>query len=241
MRHFHFARLLIAGVFSYCTGMAQVAAVKFVVTIPEISGQQNKAVHLVGSFNGWKPNDSFYIMTKEKANTYSLVVPLFEGRNYEYKYTLGDWSSVEINKNDSEIINRRVYSRNEILLYDTVVKWKMPSAQLSPSPQMQKLQMMKDSLSRQLQATLSKMLVLLKSYNKAMLAPTPNERQRKKVNKQTIHIISEFYRTIERTVWALGTALSPEQKKKILAAITSPGPSKDFLTTLGSAYGDAFK
>src|SRR5437762_535357 len=129
------------------TTIAQIAAVKFTVTIPEIPAQQNKAVHLAGSFNGWKPNDSFYIMTREKENIYSLVVPLFEGRNYEYKYTLGDWSTVEINKNDSEIRNRTMYSKDERLVYDTVWKWKTSTPTMPPSPQMQKLLRMKDSLA----------------------------------------------------------------------------------------------
>lgn len=242
MRSFYTACYFIkAGVLMSASTAAQVAAVKFIVTVPEFPAEKNKAVHLAGSFNGWKANDSLYLMSREKENTYSLVVPLFEGKKYEYKYTLGDWSTVEINKNDSEITNRKMYSRNETSLFDTVLKWKMPSSSKSPSPQMQKVMAMKDSLKLELQSTLNRLLVVLKQYNATMLSPSPNERQHKKLNKETIGIIAEFYKTIERRVWELGTSLLPEQKKKILAAIKDPGASKGLLTTLGNAYGDAFK
>ena len=61
---------------------AQVSAVKFTVSVPEFSSQMNDRVYLTGSFNGWRPNDSLYIMNRENKTIYSLLVPLFDGKRY---------------------------------------------------------------------------------------------------------------------------------------------------------------
>jgi hypothetical protein len=106
---------------------------------------------------------------------------------------------------------------------------------------MQKLMAMRDSAKIEIQTTLDKFLVTLKQYNEAMLAPTPNERVHKKLNKQAIDQVTKLYKTIESKVWQMGTSLSPEQKQKILAALEKSNGSKDFLGSLGKAYGEALK
>jgi hypothetical protein len=222
-------------------GYSQVAAVKFIVKVPEPDTSKNRNVFLAGSFNGWSSHDSLYIMNRDDETTYSLLVPLFEGKTYTYKYTRGNWNTVEIRTDDSDITNRRLYSRNGIVLYDTVSRWKSPVQPKSPSFQMQKLMAMRDSAKLELQSTLNKLLVILKHYNEAMLAPQPNERLRKKLNKQTMEQVTKLYRTIESKVWEMGTSLSPEQKQKILTAMKNSNGSKDFLGSLGKAYGEALK
>jgi len=220
---------------------AQVAAVKFIVQLAEPDTFKNRSVFLAGSFNGWSPHDSLYIMKQETETTYSLLVPLFEGKLYSYKYTRGNWNTVETKTNDSDISNRRMYSTNGAVIYDTVLKWKAPPVPKTLSPQMQRLVAMRDSARLELQLTLNKLLVVLRQYNENMLAPQPDERRHKKLNKETMNIIGQLYETIESKVWAMGKSLSPEQKEKILAAIKTPNGSKDLLTTLGNAYGEALK
>jgi hypothetical protein len=53
--------------------------------------------------------------------------------------------------------------------------------------------------------------------------------------------VTKLYRTIESKVWEMGTSLSPEQKQKILTAMKNSNGSKDFLGSLGKAYGEALK
>jgi hypothetical protein len=244
MRSFFIALcFIIMGIFTINSTNAQVAAVKFTVIVPPFDSQNNLKVHLAGSFNGWNSHDSLYIMKPEGGNTYSLIVPLFEGESYNYKYTLGNWNTVETKMNDSDITNRQLYSKNGMVIYDTVLKWKTPPALQSKtlSPQMQKIMAVRDSAKAQLQVTLSKLLVVLKEYNENMLSPKPNKRLHKKQKKQTIEMLARLYNTVESKIWEIGTSLSPEQKQKILAAIKNPNNPKDVLTTLGNAYGDALK
>jgi hypothetical protein len=70
---------------------SQVAAVKFIVKVPAPDTSKNRNVFLAGSFNGWSSHDSLYIMNRDDETTYSLLVPLFEGKAYSYKYTRGNW------------------------------------------------------------------------------------------------------------------------------------------------------
>jgi len=221
--------------FSY----SQVAAVKFIVQVPK-PDTDSHGVYLAGSFNGWSAHDSMYLMNKESETTYSLLVPLFEGKTYGYKYTRGNWNAVETKLNDSNTVNRLLYSQNGQTVRDTVLKWKMQGTQ-TPSPQMQAITAKGDSLKRQLQSTLNDLLVVLKNYNENMLSPHPSNRLHQQLNKQAIGIMAKLYRTIDSTVWDIGNSLSPEQKQKILDVIKNSGDSKDVLTTLGNAYGQVLK
>ena len=219
---------------------AQTAAIKFIVKVPE-SNEEDRTVYLAGSFNGWNAKDSFYIMTKDSENLYSLVVPLFDGKHYQYKYTRGSWNTVELSQNDSSIANRKLYSRNGVSIYDTVSKWKNASEQQKLSPELQKMIAMKDSAVARLKLMLSDLLVLLEQYNENMLAPKPNARLHEKLKKETTQIISKAYLTIESMVWQSGTSLSKEQKEKILAAIKNSGNSKDSFNNIINAYATVLK
>lgn len=233
----------IAGLLAINSAIGQIAVVSFTVTVPEFSSQGNRAVHLVGSFNGWKPNDSLYIMKLERDKTYSLAVPLFDGKNYQYKYTLGEWSTVEVAINDSNTSNRHIYSQNGMNISDTVQKWRMPAPATTKaiSPQMQRIMSMKDSLAATLQAMIAGLLPILKEYNENMLSPNPSKRLHKKHMKQTMELFGKMYAAIEEKMWAIGTSLSPEQKSKILEALKKPAAPNDLINNIKSAYGEALK
>jgi hypothetical protein len=233
---------MVAGTVTINSVSAQIAAVKFVVKVPEAS-QNTSSIFLTGSFNGWNPRDSFYIMNREKENLYSLVVPLFEGGNYQYKYTLGGWGTVETDHDDSDIRNRKLYSHNGISVNDTVMKWKVPAAvqQKSLSPQLQKMVAIKDSAVAKLKIMLSDLLISLKEYNENMLGPQSSPRVRKKLNKQNTEILSKAYLTIEDMVWQAGTSLTKEQKEKILAATKNSADPKDVLNNIIKAYATVLK
>lgn len=209
--------------------------------MPPQNNQEDVSVYLAGSFNSWSPHDSLYTMNHENGNAYSLVVPLFDGIAYKYKYTLGNWNTVETKLNDSDISDRQLRSINGMTVNDTVLKWKAPIPPKTLSPQMQKLMAAKDSTTAQLQSALNKLLVLLKEYNENMLSPQPNEKLHKKQQKQTIGMLTSLYRTLESKIWEMVTSLTSEQKQKILAGIKNPNASKNVLTALGNAYGDALK
>jgi hypothetical protein len=218
---------------------AQVAAVNFTVQVPrEISNDNN--VYIVGSFNYWHPGDSLYKMNKTGKEIYTITLPLFEGRDYQYKYTAGNWDKVEVAANDSDINNRRFFSLNGKSISDTVVKWKKPKAEEKKtiSPQMQKINAMKDSTVAKLKPKLNKMLGLLKLYVENLLQEKPDKKAFRRMNKEALDKIGEIYGGIADLFWNVFVFLRPEQKKMILKAIKEPGDS-DFINTFSKALNDA--
>jgi len=75
--------------------VAQVAAVKMVVKVP-YDTSTGMRVYIAGSFNSWKPGDSLFQLHRNDNGLYSITLPLFNNVHYEYKYTRGNWSNVEV-------------------------------------------------------------------------------------------------------------------------------------------------
>ena len=78
------------------------AAVKFFVHAPAIS-KGDIGVYIAGSFNYWHENDSLYRMNEISKGVYTITIPVFEAKQYNYKYTLGTWNKVEVAANDSDM------------------------------------------------------------------------------------------------------------------------------------------
>jgi len=77
------------------------------ITLEDSSGEEG-AVYLAGNFNGWKPADARYVMKPEGQSRYFIDLPmhLIPAGRLDYKYTRGDWSSVELNTAGKHSKNR---------------------------------------------------------------------------------------------------------------------------------------
>lgn len=81
------------------------------------------SLYMVGSFNEWNPQDSRYKLQKEGNNRYSVVLP-DNLDNFTYKFTRGNWSSVEGDENGRAIPNRQyVRKRDGNLLHVSILTW----------------------------------------------------------------------------------------------------------------------
>lgn len=77
-------------------------------------------IYIVGNFNNWDPGDPKYIMQLNRDSVYEVRLPKGVGR-VEYKFTRGDWSTVEKDACGYEITNRfAFYGRQEIV--DNVIE-----------------------------------------------------------------------------------------------------------------------
>jgi hypothetical protein len=179
-------------------------------------------------------------MNRKGKEIYTITLPLFEGRDYQYKYTRGNWDKVEIASNDSEIANRRFFSLNGKNISDTVVKWKNPKVEEKKmvSPQMQKINAMKDSTLAKLKPELDSMLGLLKLYVENLLQENPSKNEFHRMNKQAMDKIGKIYDGIADLFWNVFASLTPEQKKMILKAVKEPG-NKDIINAVSKALNDA--
>jgi len=80
-------------------------------------------IFLVGTFNGWNPADSSFVMTQLSKGNYSIQFNLPAGATIEYKYTLGSWDGVEKAADGSERSNRKILMRQGLIQQDTVLRW----------------------------------------------------------------------------------------------------------------------
>jgi hypothetical protein len=213
--------------------LGQLAAVKFIVKIPDDTAARN--VFIAGSFNYWHAGDSTYMMQKNSNGTYSILLPLFEGKRYEYKYTSGNWSRVEVSINDSSIKNRVFVASNRAVIKDKVEKWNQPVAK-AVSEQQQKLNAMKDSLLKKLQPEFNGLQELLKDYAQNMLDEKASMDQHLALDKKAEEKIGVIYSSITKLLWDVITSLSKDQKEKILALIKQPDEKKDFLNHFLNAF-----
>lgn len=120
---------LLAGALSTALPIdARAVLVTFEVTVPSET-PAGDPVHIAGDFQGWNPGDTAYRLTESGLLLYEITLDLAVGTSIEYKFTRGDWGSVEKGPNGEEITNRVHLVSTAETLQLTVARW----ADLSPS------------------------------------------------------------------------------------------------------------
>lgn len=72
---------------------------------------ENSNIYIAGSFNGWNPGDEKYKLKNIDGN-YQITLKKQKGEFIEFKFTRGNWETVEKGKKGEEIPNR-LYTFNE--------------------------------------------------------------------------------------------------------------------------------
>jgi len=212
---------------------AQVAAVRVTVKVPYDTTTE-KNIYIAGSFNGWKSGDSLYQLHPGSDGLYSITLPLFNNAHYAYKYTKGNWNSVEVSKNDSDIANRKFVSKDGLMIMDTIAGWKR-EVKSEPSPQMVRINAMKDSTVKALQPQLNDLMNLLKSYTDNWLNDHPSVQVQKKLDSEGEKKLNYIYEQIIQLLGNAFATLTPDQKSELKKLINSPPQGNDnFLNTLGN-------
>jgi hypothetical protein len=180
-------------------------------------------------------------MSEIRKGVYSITIPVFDAKEYQYKYTLGKWSSVEVAANDSDISNRHFVSFNGKSITDTVIKWKQTKAVAKDSSeQLKRIVAMKDSLVAKLKPELGELIGLQKLYVENMLKEKPDMEEHNKLDEQAIQKIGNLYKGITHLFLDICASLSPEQKQQISKSINQPS-NGDFLNSFFNAVNTAVK
>lgn len=64
-----------------------------VLALGTVAGASQAAFFVAGAFNGWNPGDPGFQMTWDGSKYTKLVTGLTPGADYEFKVTIGDWST----------------------------------------------------------------------------------------------------------------------------------------------------
>ena len=91
----------------------------------ETDEDDSRPVYISGNFNNWRTQDRNFMMERMGANMYQFVFPIDFNFPEEllYKFTKGDWSEVEIGKNN-EITSNRSTKLKFGILKEYVPKWR---------------------------------------------------------------------------------------------------------------------
>ena len=107
--------------FSYLMVTAQVNVVFNVSDTSSTHLQDN--IYLAGNFNNWNPKDSNYLLSKTTSGQYELKLSMNFG-TYEFKYTRGNWNSVECLANGADIENHLIRLFNDTIIKVNIAGWK---------------------------------------------------------------------------------------------------------------------
>lgn len=81
-------------------------------------------IYIVGDFNSWNPGDANYKLEKNNEDKWFIVMPeMSNGSQIQFKFTRGDWNTVEKGANGEEISNRLfTFGNGETQEYD-ILNW----------------------------------------------------------------------------------------------------------------------
>ena len=213
-------------------GYSQVTSVTLQVKVP-VPDTSSRPVYVAGNFNHWYAGDSLYKMERKEPGIYTLILPVYTGRLYEYKYTRGNWDRVELAANDSNTNNRRFITGSPMQLTDTVLRWKIPVPRKEPAARASAINARLDSLKAGLQQKMGNVQELLKRYMVNMLSDNPKESLHKKLDRRAARKLGEFYKKLTGIVWEVMTGLKPEEKAKLRQFLSDPAAQKDFMGAFG--------
>ena len=92
-----------------------------VVSLPA-NTPPSEPIYITGNFNNWDPGDPKYILIQNSDSIYEVRLPKGIGE-IVYKFTRGDWSTVEKDPCGFEISNRVAFYGEDVVVQDSIVSW----------------------------------------------------------------------------------------------------------------------
>ncbi len=230
--------------------IGQTAVVRFELHTLSQTNPDHPSVFLTGSFNCWNPYDTLYMMKKSGDNSYSLDVPVFSGHTYEYKYTQGDWTTVELSSAGMQMDNRKMLSRDGLVIIDTVADWASPAPAVRhdtseiDKERMEALMKLKDDLSAKVKGHIQPAIEILKKAVENMLSENPDPDLRREYHAALVASVDSVMGSAADFLWKLTSMLTPEQKKEVASRLQEtddPGFIIDLITTTAAAPEDKGK
>ena len=239
-KHFFYILLCLAGILFHSLHVnAQVTAVHLTVELPGSGIQKDSTVFLTGSFNNWNPSDSNYCMKRIDSRHYTLLIPCFLNKKYFYKYTLGNWNSVEKATDGKDIENRTFIATKKLKIKDNIALWNQSApaslkdtANLLNKKQMALILSLKDSVSKSLPIVLPRLIDIVQKMNINLLADQPDTSLGKQYNKEAVEIIAQVLDSLTNVITKMVAILTPEQKQKIREAMKDPKAPKDMINLI---------
>ncbi len=96
--------------------------VRFVVT--DNAMYNATQMFAAGNFNSWNPADKNFLLKKTGENTWQIDIAYMPKGAYSFKFTQGNWQTVEDSLNGAERSNRLAKIDSDTILYFTILGWR---------------------------------------------------------------------------------------------------------------------
>ena len=104
-----------------CCAQAQYS-LRLVVT--SVATKTLDDIFLTGNFNSWNPGDNEYRLKPFGRNRKAIVLKDVAAGSYQFKFTRGNWGTVETNTRGADIANREVQLNSDTSINITIEGWK---------------------------------------------------------------------------------------------------------------------
>jgi len=100
------------------------AQVTFIIdTLPDYTPPED-ILYMAGSMNGWNPGDAAYMLQKNDNDLWEITLEGYQnGNTIDYKFTRGDWATVEKGQFGEEIPNREFTFGNGDTVSIIIYNW----------------------------------------------------------------------------------------------------------------------
>jgi predicted alpha/beta superfamily hydrolase len=112
--------ILLLSIFSSITLFGQVTFI--VNSIPEYTPPDD-IIYIAGSLNSWDPGNPEFALSKNDNNWFIILPEELDGTLVEFKFTRGDWGTVEKGATGEEIANRQFVYGNGDTVYVDILNW----------------------------------------------------------------------------------------------------------------------
>ncbi len=94
------------------------------IVLDNVPVQTSSKVYIAGNFNSWNPEDPLVALQKDAEGKYSIAFNNSPKMDYEFKFTMGSWQTVECQSNGMDIPNRRLSIQSDTVLHFSIAGWK---------------------------------------------------------------------------------------------------------------------
>ena len=101
-----------------------IGQVTFIINdIPDYTPTED-LIYLAGDLNGWDPGNPDFVLTKNSNEQWEITLPNEpSGTTIQFKFTRGDWSTVEKGAQGEEIANREFVYGNRDTVFVDILNW----------------------------------------------------------------------------------------------------------------------
>lgn len=97
---------------------------RFVIDSVPANTPEEGPVYMAGDFNGWSPGDAAYRLSKNEQDRWQIFLSSEDvGTQIQYKFTRGDWGTVEKGIDGEEIANRNFTFGTDTVVHHVIFNW----------------------------------------------------------------------------------------------------------------------